>query len=357
MLSVDIKWQRGDFQLAINTQFAVQGVNAIFGPSGCGKTSLLRCIAGLESGVQGHIHMQGLDWLRSDYHRATHQRQIAYVFQEASLFSHLSVQGNLAYAQKRASADGVICFDEVIELLGIEDLLSRDVQSLSGGQRQRVAIARALLTQPRILLMDEPLAALDEASKQRILPYLRRLHDKLRIPILYVTHSLNEVAQLADRLFYLQQGQLIDSGDVQSMLTRLDLPLAHGEAAESVFQASVVEYDTHYQLLTLACENTRIYAPHTPLEKGALVRIRIFAKDVRIALSKSQNSALNSVEAVIVDMQKESQAYGNEQGDLLLRLQIGKCYLLSFVHQKAVDALDLRLGLKVVAEIDHLNVW
>ena len=188
------------FSLDVDLALPGRGVTALFGHSGSGKTTLLRCIAGLERAAQGRLAVDGEVWQDAGSWLPPHQRPIGYVFQEASLFAHLTVLGNLRYGMKRISGAQRVSLDHAIELLGIGHLLDRKPDRLSGGERQRVGIARALAVSPRLLLMDEPLAALDLKRKQEILPYLERLHDELSIPVLYVSHSPDEVARLADYL-------------------------------------------------------------------------------------------------------------------------------------------------------------
>jgi len=211
-MSIQAKFrlQRGGFLLDAGFEAPSSGVTAVLGPSGCGKTTLLRCISGLERAPEGVLSVQGELWQDSagGVFLPVHRRPLGYVFQEASLFPHLSVHGNLEYGWKRTQEERRVGFDEAVALTGIEGLLQRRPEGLSGGERQRVAIARALLTSPRLLLMDEPLSALDQASKGEILPYLERLHEQLTMPILYVSHALEEVARLADHLVLMEEGRV-----------------------------------------------------------------------------------------------------------------------------------------------------
>ena len=220
---------RGDFRLDVDLSIPARGITALFGPSGCGKTTLLRAIAGLERVPGGHLGMAGETWQDDGLFVPTHKRPIGYIFQEASLFSHIDVRGNLEYGTRRMR-DGQdrVSLEEAVDLLGIGHLLDRRPHTLSGGERQRVAIARALAVSPRLLLMDEPLASLDLERKQEILPYLESLHRTLEIPVIYVSHEPDEVARLADHMVLLEAGRVIASGTVHDMFTRLDLPLANG---------------------------------------------------------------------------------------------------------------------------------
>ncbi len=231
MIHARLQLDHGAFSLDLDVQLPGRGVTALYGPSGSGKTTCLRCIAGLERPARGFIEVNGQVWQNSEHavFVPPHKRSVGYVFQEASLFAHLSVRANLAFGLKRiAPAQRRVDMQQATELLGIGHLLDRQPHNLSGGERQRVGIARALLTSPQLLLMDEPLAALDSRRKNEILPYLQRLHDELDIPVLYVSHSQDEVARLADHIVLLDGGRALASGPIGETLARLDLPLALG---------------------------------------------------------------------------------------------------------------------------------
>jgi molybdate transport system ATP-binding protein len=239
------------FTLDVDLQLPGRGVSALFGASGSGKTTCLRAIAGLAHAPGGHLSVNGEVWQDDGRNLfvPTHKRPLGYVFQEASLFPHLSVRANLEYGMRRVPArDRKVSLDHAVELLGISRLLERMPAGLSGGERQRVAIARALATSPRILLMDEPLAALDLARKQEILPYLERLHGELEIPLIYVSHAADEVARLADHLVVLEQGRAVASGPLGETLARLDLPIRLGEDAGVVLEGKIAEVDAGWHL-------------------------------------------------------------------------------------------------------------
>jgi len=243
------KLDRPGFSLDVDLDLPARGVIALFGHSGSGKTTLLRCIAGLEHAPDGRLSLNDEVWQDAERFLPTHQRPIGYVFQEASLFPHLTARGNLEYGMKRAASRmDRPALDHIVELLGIGSLLERRPDQLSGGERQRVGIARALAVKPRLLLMDEPLAALDLARKQEILPYLERLHEELEIPVLYVSHSPDEVARLADHIVVMRDGRAVAAGPLTETLARLDLPIQLGEDAGVVLDAVVAERDTQWQL-------------------------------------------------------------------------------------------------------------
>ncbi|HEY0836490.1 MAG TPA: molybdenum ABC transporter ATP-binding protein, partial [Azospirillum sp.] len=227
-MEVRFRGRLGAFAVDVAFAAPARGITALFGPSGCGKTSVLRCVAGLQR-LDGRFALNGDVWQDGAIFRPTHRRPIGYVFQEASLFAHMSVRANLLYGHRRTvgrSVPETIRLDDVVELLGVAHLLDRSPRHLSGGERQRVAMGRALLTQPRLLLMDEPLAALDRFSKDEILPYLERLHDVLPIPVLYVSHDIAEVERLADHLVLLRDGRVVASGPVQELQADPALPIA-----------------------------------------------------------------------------------------------------------------------------------
>jgi molybdate transport system ATP-binding protein len=218
-----------DFVLDVDLALPAKGVTVLYGQSGSGKTTLLRCLAGLVHAPGGVLSVDGDQWQGDELFVPTHKRPIGYVFQEPSLFEHLTVEGNLSYAQKRVdlagSSGSVLSSKEVIELLGIENLMQRKPNQLSGGEKQRVAIARALFSQPELLLMDEPLASLDTQRKREILPYLEKLRLELKIPIVYVTHSIDELSRLADWVVVLDQGRVVANGSLADVLTALDSPM------------------------------------------------------------------------------------------------------------------------------------
>ena len=358
MITLKLKQQLADFTLDLDLTLPARGVSAIVGPSGSGKTTLLRCVAGLEKADQALIELNGNCW--QDSQRGLwlppHKRALGYVFQEASLFDHLSVQGNLDYGRRRsAEPAGNEQAAQIIELLGIGHLLQRGTTGLSGGERQRVGIARALLANPRLLLLDEPLTALDPQRKADILPYLERLHAELDIPLLYVSHSPDEVARLADHLVLLENGTLRASGPLQTLLPRLDLPMAHSDDARSVLHGQVSACDDHYQLLelTLAGSVLKLRVPHAARPLGQQVRVAVQARDVSLALEKPQHSSvLNQLPARI-----EAIEPGNHPAQTLVRLALGDNALLARVTRYSADQLQLQPGLNVWVQIKAVALF
>ncbi|TYC56034.1 molybdenum ABC transporter ATP-binding protein [Zoogloea oleivorans] len=338
-----------DFVLDADLTLPAKGVTALFGPSGSGKTTLLRCVAGLARAA-GRVDINGECW-QDDARRIflpTHQRPLGYVFQEASLFAHLSVRANLEFGLKRIpAAERKVGWDAAMDLLGIGHLLARGTDTLSGGERQRVAIARALLTSPRLLLMDEPLAALDARRKQEILPYLERLHDELAIPILYVSHSPDEVARLADHLVLLDQGRVTASGPTAELLARLDLPLALDEDAAVLVETQVVGHDDAYHLTRLAFPGGSVTVNRKALAVGARARIKIQARDVSIALTgDNRSSIVNRLPARI-------RSFGDAAHPAQCLVSLDACGtpLLARITRLSRDQLGLREGMSVVAQI------
>lgn len=344
---------RGEFNLNVDLNLPGRGVSALFGHSGSGKTSCLRCLAGLERARHTYIEVNGEVWEDSanGYFLAPHKRPVGYVFQEASLFPHLSVRGNLEFGWRRIpSTDRKVSLAHACELLGIAALLERRPATLSGGEAQRVGIARALLSSPRLLLMDEPLAALDAPRKREILPYLERLHDELEIPVVYVSHAQDEVARLADHLVLLEQGQALASGPISETLARLDLPLAQGEDAGVVLEGMVAGHDPHYGLFDLRlmgdCAPTLRIA-HPALVIGSTLRLKVQARDVSLALAAdSTSSILNRLPVKVVQCRP-----ADNPAHVLVSLDAAGNALLARITRYSADQLDLHPGQTLWAQI------
>ena len=355
-LSFRFDHRRRDFHLQAAGEVPATGITALFGPSGCGKSTLLRLIAGLERCTDGEVRMDGDVWQDNRTFLPAHTRPIGYVIQEGQLFPYLSARDNLRYGWKRAARTDKTAagpgFDSVAGLLGLTELLDRRPDQLSGGQRQRVAIGRALLTQPRVLLLDEPLAALDTEAKRAILPYLERLHRELALPVLYVSHDSDEVARIADRMLLMEAGRIHAEGALSAMLTRSDLPLARGEQAETVLEATVSGHDADYHLTRLRFAGGELsLATQTELASGEKRRIRILARDVSLTLSPAADSSiLNILPARVSDISplNPSQA--------LVRLDLNGTPLLAHITHKSVAALGLQPGTPVHAQIKSVAV-
>jgi molybdate transport system ATP-binding protein len=347
-LSVTLRDRLGGFELDVSFEAPARGVTALFGRSGSGKTSVLRAVAGLVQTSEGKVSLNGELWQNQRYFIATHKRPIGYVFQEASLFPHLSVSNNLQYGWRRVpSSQQRIAYDEAVELLGIGPLLQRDPHRLSGGERQRVAIARALLTSPRLLLMDEPLSALDHDAKRSILPYLERLHNELGIPSLYVSHDPDEVARLADYMLILEQGRVQAAGPANDILTRLDLPLSRVDEASSIIEGEVSAHDTSYNLTWISTQGGHFSVSHYDLPVGRRARIQVHAKDVSLSLSAHHDTSILNILPVQV---MDSQDINPSQMLVRLRMVDGQT-LLARITRRSAAALGIHNGMLVHAQI------
>nr|QDL89602.1 Molybdenum ABC transporter ATP-binding protein Sulfate/thiosulfate import ATP-binding protein CysA [Sym plasmid] len=334
------------FSLDVDLNLPSRGVTALFGHSGSGKTTLLRCIAGLEHAREGRLTVEGEVWQDAGCWLPPHKRPIGYVFQEASLFAHLTVLGNLRYGMKRNGEAQRVSLDHAIELLGIGHLLDRKPDRLSGGERQRVGIARALAVSPRLLLMDEPLAALDLKRKQEILPYLERLHDELSIPVLYVSHSPDEVARLADYLVAMEGGRVVAAGPLADTLARLDLPFRLGEDAGALLEGAVGEVDKDWHLVRVDFDGGSLWARDQGLSVGRRVRVRVLARDVSLA----EHPGTSSIQNVL---RGEVDVVGNDEhpGLALVRVRVGNSVMLARLTKRAAVSLGVVPGRELWVQV------
>ncbi|MDR6538048.1 molybdenum ABC transporter ATP-binding protein [Variovorax soli] len=347
-----LKVEHPGFSLDIALDLPGRGVSALFGPSGCGKTTCLRAIAGLLRAPGGSVVVNGECWQDGARFVPTHRRALGYVFQEARLFAHLDVRRNLEYGIRRvATAQRRVPLAQAVELLGIGHLLARRPDTLSGGERQRVGIARALATSPRLLLMDEPLASLDLQRKREILPYLERLHAELDIPVIYVSHAADEVARLADHLVLMEAGRVLASGPAPALMTRLDLPLAHGDTAGAVVDATVTGFDAAFGLTQLAFAGGTLWLPHGGSRIGLAVRVRIQARDVSLTLTpQADTSVLNILPATVTDLAQDGPA------QVMVGLDVGGARLLARITRKSAALLRLREGAAVHAQVKGVAI-
>ena len=334
---------RDGFELAVDLTLPATGITVLFGASGSGKTTLLRCVAGLERARHGLVQM-GADVWQDDaagVFMSTWRRALGYVFQEASLFEHLTVEANTRYGLKRAGKPGAgQALASAIELLGIGKLMDRMPAQLSGGERQRVAIARALATMPRLLLLDEPLAALDQARKQDILPWLERLRDELKTPMLYVTHSADELARLADHLVVLEGGRVKAEGPAAAVLASIHSPVLAADDAGALLSGRVVERDARWQLCRVAFDGGSLWLRDSGLPVGQAVRLRVLARDVSIATSEPQGSSiLNHLPCTV-----EASAPDAHPSQVLVQVSVGPSTMLARVTAKSFQALGLQPG-------------
>jgi len=338
------------FTLEAELDVPGRGVTALFGPSGSGKTSCLRILAGLERVPGARVEVNGEVWQdeAQGIFVPAHQRALGYVFQEARLFSHLNVRANLDYGRKRRGTENAaVDFNRMVTLLGIEALLDRAPAGLSGGERQRVAIARALLAGPRILLMDEPLASLDQARRKEILPYLERLHEELELPVIYVSHASDEVARFADYLVLLAAGRVLAHGPLTEMLARMDLPEEFTDATGVVIEATVEGHDRDYGLLRVGFTGGNLHVVHPPVAPGRKLRVQVKARDVSLTVVEPrETSILNLLPAVVVVVAPTA-----EPAQVLVRLDAGGTPLVARITRRSCDQLRLATGARVWAQI------
>jgi molybdate transport system ATP-binding protein len=347
-LHVELQHSLGSFQLTVQLEWQARGILALYGRSGSGKSTLLRCIAGLERSANGTVTFAGAPWQTAAHFVPAHRRAVGMVFQDARLFPHLTVTGNLLYAAKRASpTSGRVTMEAAVELLGLQALLSRDTSNLSGGQRQRVAIARALLTQPHLLLLDEPLASLDVESRAEILRHLQRLHNELQLPMIYVTHSIHEVSRLADDLALIDAGRIRGCGKLAEMLVRTDLPLAHQAEAGALVSGTLESHDTAHHLSLINVSGSLLAVSMRAVAPGTSQRLRIDARDVSIALQLPQASSISNVlPARVLDIHDD-----RDPAQQLVRLDAGGQTLLARITRRSVAQLQLRADLPVYAQV------
>lgn len=350
-LQANIRLQRPGFALDVQLDLPAQGVTALFGPSGSGKTSCLRILAGLETQAQGQVSLGGEVWQDSARRVwvPAHRRAVGVVFQEASLFSHLRVADNLRYGLNRVPAQARrFTLPQVSDWLGLGPLLERWPDTLSGGERQRVAIARALATSPQLLLMDEPLSALDQARKAELLPWLEQLTRHLDLPIVYVSHAPEEVTRLADHLVLLDQGRVVASGPMTELLTRLDLPLAQAKDASAVLTGQVVALDATDHLVAVQIGTHAVWLPMGPRPPvlGQAVRLRVPARDVSLALqAPTGSSILNILPCRVLALKTD------EEAQCLVALTCEDQTLLARVTARSARQLALAPGLPLFAQI------
>jgi molybdate transport system ATP-binding protein len=352
-LSILLRHRFSSVQMDMAFEVPTPGLTALFGPSGAGKSTIISAAAGLLRPDECRIEIDGrvladtdsLVWLPPE------RRSMGLVFQDARLFPHMSVATNLRFGLRRAAA-GPVQFDDVVDLLGIRALLPRRPHTLSGGERQRVAIGRALLAQPHLLLMDEPLASLDTARKAEIMPYLTRLKKALKLPILYVTHSLEEVAQLADSLVLIDAGRIIGCGALSDIAARADLPLAQRDDAAAVLLCRVVEHDVGRDLSRLEFGGATLWVPLLDAPLGAERRVRILAREVILAVKPPESISLHNVlpgevRRITADTARRS---------VLVEIALAGSALISRVTPDAIVRLALAPGSAVLALIKSTSI-
>ncbi len=351
-LDVNITGKVGNFP--INAAFsAAPGITGVFGHSGSGKTSLLKMISGLVRPQSGRIVISGKPVFDSDagINVPVHRRNAGFVFQDGRLFPHMTVARNLAYAQRHGGRSSAAGLEPVIELLGLAALLDRKPGTLSGGERQRVAIGRALLSDPQLLLMDEPLSSLDHARRQEVLPYLERMREETRVPIIYVSHEIDEVVRLADTLVVLSQGDVLASGPTAEVFGRIDLGPAVGRhEAGAIIDGQVEHGRDAYGLSTVVAGGERIELAAGDLSPGAKVRMRVRARDVSIAVNRPEGVSIRNCLAVRIASINRDETFAE------LVLTLGDQVLRARITVKSLEELGLREGMAVYALLKAISV-
>jgi len=347
-LELKVALQRAGFALEVDCTFPSQGVTALFGRSGSGKTTLLRCIAGLERTGVARVCLDGELWQDEAHFVPTHRRAHGYVFQEPTLFPHYDVRGNLEFALHRVpESQRRVSFEEAVSLLGVQTLLQQRTQQLSGGERQRVAIARALLSSPRLLLLDEPLSNLDDTGKAEILPHLERLRDVSSVPIIYVSHALNEVMRLADHLVLIDTGRVRASGPLQELLARADLPVAYLSSGGTIIEGHIEAHDETYHLSYVATAAGRLTIALQRRPIGHRVRVRIDARDVSVALQKPELTSISNIlPATVADVLSD-----HDSAQVTVRLAIGTARLLARITRRSAEQLEIVPGRSLYAQV------
>jgi molybdate transport system ATP-binding protein len=353
VIQLQYSLRRGSFVLDVEANIPMQGITGVFGASGAGKTSLLRCIAGLESPEKGRLVVGGDVWQDSNAAtwRDAHERRVGYVFQEPNLFSHLDVRGNIDYGLRRRGGNSAVDKDHITELLGLVSLLDRRPADLSGGEAQRVAIARALLSSPRFVLMDEPLASLDQRRRNEILPYLDRLHAEAAVPIVYVSHNIDEICHLCDHLLVIDAGRIVASGELQSVLVDIDVPVLTGDEAGSVIGGVVAGYDEADDLSTLRYSGGELLVPGKVAARDSHLRLRIRASDVSLCLEPPKSSTILNIVPVTIEALHE-----DDGPSVLVRLMTGNDRIVARVTRRSCRQLGLEEGGRVYAQIKSVAV-
>ena len=334
----------GGFALDAGFEIPAAGITGLFGPSGCGKSTLLRCLAGLERMPGGALRVDGAVWQQGATFVPPWRRAAGYVFQDARLFAHLDVAANLRFGLRRAAAGG-IAWDEVIDALGLGPLLARAPASLSGGERQRVALGRALLAQPRVLLLDEPLSALDRAAAEDILPRLGALSARFRVPALFVSHSIDEIERVASHLLVMRAGRITAAGPLADLLTDLAQPFAARAGAATVLDLPVTGFDMGYELSLCGFPPLCLHVPGRVGPLGGLVRLRVRASDVSLLRTAAESSILNQLPAEILAVTPAGGPH------MAVVLGVGPARLLAHITRKSWDMLGLAVGQGVIAQI------
>jgi molybdate transport system ATP-binding protein len=340
--------KKANLRLSVDLDIPSKGITVITGASGSGKTTLLRLLSGLEKADMGTVNIDGEDWQTDSFFLPTHKRDLGYVFQEDNLFPHLSVLQNLNYAKKRK--DKTTSIDKLITLLGIEDIILSMPNEISGGERQRVAIARALDGHPKLILMDEPLSSLDQKRKDKILPYLEKIHHQINVPILYVSHSKEEILKLADYIIEMESGQIINQGPARDVINNIVSINSEPEDCMSVISAIIESHDNNYNLSYATFENQTLSIPISDDSVGSQVRVKVMAKDVSISLSRPKDtSVLNIFYGEITEI---------KEMDLNAQISIivSGARIFSLISKKSLHLLGLQTNHMVYVQIKCMSL-
>ncbi len=351
-LTVAVERRFGAFHMKVDQSFGLEGVTVLFGPSGSGKSTLLRIIAGLEPHAAGTVKSGATLWQDSGHFTPPWARGIGFVFQEPRLFPHLNVAGNLDYAESRSpKTPGQITRDKVVAALDLPALLTRRVTALSGGEKQRVAMGRALLTQPSLILMDEPLSALDLNRRSAILPLIRSLPAEFGVPVIYVTHALDEAAQIADRLALMENGSISTEGTLEAVLENPQWDGLTGRfEAGVVLNAVITGHDHEFHMSSVMCEDHRLTLPLVPLERGAMIRLRIRARDVALATELPRGLSIRNV----LPVQIRSIEANGQSAFAEVVLALGSKVLRARVSRISIVELGLEPGMPVYALVKSI---
>ncbi|MDN3615801.1 molybdenum ABC transporter ATP-binding protein ModC [Vibrio gallaecicus] len=359
MSFITLRYQQilGETEFDIDIELPSTGITAIFGRSGAGKTSLINVISGLKKPDSGLIDIAGHRVFDSEksINLPIHKRNVGYVFQESRLFPHMKVEANLKYGIKTVDKEH---FDQIVNLLALEDILGRYPMRLSGGEKQRVAIGRALLSKPNILLMDEPLASLDLPRKREVMPFLENLAETVNIPILYVTHSLNEILRLSNHLVIIDQGKVVSSGATETVWSsRTMSPWQSFSEQSSLFEGTVIEHNSEYGLSKLKLsESTSLWVQQVDNVRGTSVRLQVRANDVSITLEKPSNTSIRNILPAVI-CRVETQQKGAHKQSVSVELELDEgCYLWATITLWALDELNLTIGQCVYAQVKGVSV-
>lgn len=354
-IDLRLSLHRPGFELQLEIALPARGISVLFGPSGSGKTTVLRCIAGLESQARGLVQVGGQRWLDSacGLNLPTHRRALGYVFQESSLFAHLSVRDNLAYGLRRSGgAAGQRRLDHALHLLGLTELLDRDPAQLSGGERQRVAVARAIATEPQVLLLDEPLTALDPVRREEVMPWLLRLRDEQQIPIVYVTHSVDELTRLGDHLVVLQNGRVQVSSPLTEAYAHLGPPSLPEHEQGALLSGTVRHIAAQWHLAEVDLAGSSLWVSDHGLAPGQSVRVRLLARDISIVTEAPQHTSIQNHWPVRIEEWLDT----GHPSQCLMRLRHPAGMLLARITRRACVSLDLQIGRTVWAQVKSVAV-